>query len=303
MERKDLNNVPEISIDEALQLYLSMAFPQGLPEGEEGELILKTIKEKIASERPEWAKASGWQSDQEEDTSSYSQIKQQAVEDASREELPEDPEERYLHLRREEARENSEQKREEKLEEEEKSSQRKALIDKKSSDDEALLKRAALIKKVLLERAKQRMAPDFSDHKVTTSSKSSLAQQHNTTVNHKVVNLNKPAVPSLAVEPEIAQKAESKAFSTDDVPKPNRKPDAKEWFKDFKSLSVDDRMESIKAYNQKKREMLESKHDLMWDRRSAGKKNGLSFDDDQFDMNDGLSFKSDQSPTFGLKLE
>ncbi|WP_421765352.1 hypothetical protein [Ekhidna sp.] len=302
MEQNDSNKVPEISIDEALQLYLSMAFPQGLPEGEEGEVILKTIKEKIASERPEWAKASGWQNDQEEDASSYSQIKQQAVEDASKEELPEDPEERYLHLRREEARENSEQKREEKLEEEEKSSQRKALIDKKSSDDEALLKRAALIKKVLLERAKQRLAPDFSDHKVTASSKPSLAP-HDSSINHQVVNLNKPAAPTMAVEPEIFLTKDSKAFSTNDIPKPNRKPDAKEWFKDFKTLSVDDRMESIKAYNQKKREMLESKHDLMWDSRSGGKKGGLSFDDDQFEMNEGLSFKSDQSPTFGLKLE
>lgn len=303
MERKDSNKVPEISIDEALQLYLSMAFPQGLPEGEEGEVILKTIKEKIASERPEWAKASGWQNDQEEDPNSYSQIKQQAVEDASKEELPEDPEERYLHLRREEARENSEQKREEKRDEEEKSSQRKALIDKKSTDDEALLKRAALIKKVLLERASQKVVPDFSAHKVTASSKPSLSQPHNTSIRHELVHLDKPTVASISTDSGVFQKVESSELSTNNKPKTKQKPDAKEWFKDFKSLTVDDRMESIKAYNQKKREMLESKHDLMWDRRSAGKKEGLSFDDDQFDMNDGLSFKSDQSPTFGLKME
>lgn len=304
MDKKESHKVPEISIDEALKLYLSMAFPQGLPEGEEGERIINTIKAKIASERPEWARASGWQSEKDGDTSSYSQLKQKVVEEASKEELPEDPEERYLHLRRKEAAENSELRREEKREEEEKSNFRKALIEKKSSDDEELKKRAALIKKVLLERASKMMVPDFSEHKLSASIKPSFSQTNDVSINHELVKLEKPAKPSNDAFSDISPDVDDFTFNTGDATRPARKPDAKEWFKDFKSLSVEDRMESIIAYNQKKRDMLENKQDLMWDRRaSTNSVDELRFDDDHLDMNYGLSFKPDQSPSFDLKME
>ncbi|MEO9484721.1 MAG: hypothetical protein ABJG47_14780 [Ekhidna sp.] len=307
MEKEDKRKVPEISIDEALQLYISMAFPQGLPEGEEGEQILKTIKAKIASERPEWAKASGWQSETE-DPKGYSGIKQKAIEEAAEEDLPEDPEERYLYLRRQEARENSSQKRDEQREEQEKSNFRKELIENKTAEDEAILQRAALIKKTLLERARKKVMPEMGKPEMSPSKKQSaerpqIQTKEDAGIHHQQVDITKNVVRQ---KEKFQHQLDSPKNQLDevDVHESARKPDAKAWFKDFKSLSVEDRMKSIKSYNDKKREMLDCKEDLMWNRKATQKvKDQLQFDDDNLSMDYGLSFGSDKYAKKGLRLE
>ncbi|MEP1032374.1 hypothetical protein [Ekhidna sp.] len=300
--RKDKKNIPEISIDEALQLYISMAFPQGMPEGEEGERILKIIKEKIASERPEWAKASGWLSDQDEDTGSYSQLKQRVVEDASKEDLPEDSEERYLYLRRQEAKENSEHKKIEQQEQQAKTDFRKAHVESKATKEDELLKRAALIKKVLLERASNKMMPDFGENKVTASTSSSVSKPQISAIKHETIHLDKPTSTQKRQEVEHGRTISASLDKNNEF-RSKRKPDAKEWFKDFKSLNVEDRVESIKSYNQKKREMLENKLDLMWDGRSSGKKKDALRFNDEFEINQGLSIGHGGADEHGLTLE
>ena len=50
MKQNSKGNVPNVSIDEALGLFLTLACPDGIPAGEEGEKIVQTLREKIAKQ-------------------------------------------------------------------------------------------------------------------------------------------------------------------------------------------------------------------------------------------------------------
>ncbi len=301
MGEKDRHKVPEISIDEALKLYISMAFPQGLPEGEEGEKILEAIRKKIAADRPDWAKASGLSDDEDyadEEPKSYSEIKQQAVEDSAREILPEDPEERYLYLRKKEALENSEQKRREQEEALAEDLNRKKVVDRKNEEDQELIQRAKLIKKIILERANQKLTPKFEERKVVKNPKPTISfsgQVKNSTdeIKHRSLTYHE-------TDPETSLKAgDSPAFS-----EKKQAPDAREWFRDFKSLSVDDRIKSLQGFNQRKREMLQTKEDLMYtELRLSARSGDMRLEDDDFNMGYGLGFKKDKDSDTHLTLE
>ncbi len=53
------DKAPDVSIDEALRLFLSIAYPQGLPEGADEEQLMNLLRDKVALDRPEWGRASG----------------------------------------------------------------------------------------------------------------------------------------------------------------------------------------------------------------------------------------------------
>ncbi|MEQ9403958.1 MAG: hypothetical protein RIM99_10250 [Cyclobacteriaceae bacterium] len=127
------DKTPSISIEEALKLYLATAVPGGLPDEIDPELLLERLRIYIASERPDWANSfPASQISGEEIRKSYSKIKQEIIEKALREEIPEDPEEQYLYERRKEALRNLSEKKAEEREEDNRNHQVKKLINKKS---------------------------------------------------------------------------------------------------------------------------------------------------------------------------
>ncbi len=303
MGEKDRHKVPEISIDEALKLYISMAFPQGLPEGEEGEKILGAIRKKIVADRPEWAKASGLTGDEDQagdEPRSYSEIKQKAVEESAREILPEDPEERYLYLRKKEALENSEQKRREQEEALAEDLSRKKVVDRKNEEDQELIQRARLIKKIILERANQKLTPKFEERKVVKSPKPTISfsgqvKNSGDEIKHQVLTFQ---------DQEIDPEAYSNDGDSPEFSKKKQALDAQEWFKDFKSLSIDDRIRSLQDFNERKREMLQTKEDLMYtEHRPSAGSGDMKLEDDDFNMGYGLGFKKDEDSDTHLKLE
>ena len=299
------NKVPEISIDEALELYISIAFPQGLPEGEQGQEILRVLKKKIAQDRPEWAKASGLADEEalvDDDPRNYAEIKKKAIEEARKEDLPEDSEERYLYLRRQEAIENSQRRKEEQRESQKEESIRKKVIKKKNTDDQELHRRASLIKKVLLEKARQKMAPQLESKKIKpqfSEERDDKTGKARKPFYHAQIAFSETITPGTDTPngPKV-ETLDHDSISHDPEPI-KEKPDAKEWFRDFKSLSMEDRVESIKAYNLKKREMMDTKQDLVWDRTSSKKhEDGLSMEVDEFSFDQGMSLDSNSSSTY-----
>lgn len=298
------NSVPEVSIDEALELYLSIACPNGLPEGEEKDKILSLMKDKIAKDRPEWTKFSENTSRQidEETPNRYAEIKAQIVEQANREDIPEDSEERYLYNRRKEAKQNSNKKNNDEKETQQKDSLRNGLIERKKSNNEETLKRAALIKKAILEKSGQRLSPQFESLSPVNNDRPELKNNQ-----RPATGFSDTAVLNTAKDYKTLQHQKD-SFDydkyTDDEHQTEDKPDADKWFNDFKTLSMDDRAESIKEFNMRKRGMLQTREDVMWSRRPSPKSDyGFSLDDDGFDMDTGLSFESDKKSSKGFRVE
>lgn len=106
-----MSDVPEIPVDEALELFLALTFPNGFPEGVDRDQLIAQMRARIARDRPEWAAASN--AVPPPPPASYSEVKAAAVEKAQQPDLPSDPQERYLEERRREADEHREQRQEE----------------------------------------------------------------------------------------------------------------------------------------------------------------------------------------------
>lgn len=151
-EKSEKKRSLDISLDDTLQLYLTMLYPQGLPEGVDKEHLFSLIRKKIAQDRPELLKTF-----RQDDNhlrahtyapstpakQSYSQIKVAIIQKALEEDIPSDPDERYLYERRRQARRNREQQQAEKREEAAREELRKsALKRKKQTMDLVTLERA-----------------------------------------------------------------------------------------------------------------------------------------------------------------
>lgn len=287
--------IPDISIEEALDLYLSIAFPQGLPEGSEGDKIREALKKKIIKDRPEWAKASGEDNQQEHsETTNYSQIKQERIDQSRLEDIPEDPEEKYLYLRRKEAIENREKKQEEEHENQRKDKVRKTLIEQKQAEDESTIKRAALIKKVILGKVKERMIPGFGESQTNEN----VLQTDTTNLS---IPQSKPV--SFSDSEQYSKQSNHSEQLTNQRPE---KPNPNEWFKGFKSLSMEDRVKSVHEYNMKKREALHTKEELVRPKTKT-KKTGFSLEekvdrDSHLNFSNELSFGSSKDKNQDFKL-
>lgn len=297
-------NIPEVSIDEALELYLSIACPNGLPEGAEKDRILDMMREKISKDRPEWAEASKTTEQEEikEKENRYSAIKANVIKKAAESEIPEDPEERYLYNRKLEAKENSRQKRaEEKSDSREKKLRNKVIQDKKEQDDE-VVKRAALIKKVILDRAASRMAPSYEKTGALNNEKPSFTEAKNRV---EAINFSGDVGLEEGISfNDTGYRTETperqKTTSTDE----NNSVDTKKWFSDFKSLSMDERLESVKAYNKQRRSLLKTREELMWTNRSEiDKSNSFSLEDNERNVDSGLSIEDNKKSVKGFCLE
>lgn len=142
-ENRHQEELPSVSIEEALKLYLSIAVPGGLPEDIDPEVLLANLKTYIAQDRPDWNDKF---IDEELLTpqsikTSYSKIKQEIIQKALKPDIPTDPEELYLYQRRQEALQNRLDKNAE---------------EKAGKKQEALVERLRLKKKENQEKAEKK---------------------------------------------------------------------------------------------------------------------------------------------------
>jgi len=112
---------PNMSIDDALILYLSMIYPNGIPDGVDQNKILQLLREKIAKEHPEWDKKYPKKRTDESSVlvgeKSYLQIKQEIIKKSQESEVPSDSDERYFYQRDLETTQNRIMRKEKKKEE------------------------------------------------------------------------------------------------------------------------------------------------------------------------------------------
>lgn len=175
--------VPDISIEDALELFLSLAKP--MPNGEGKQALVSQLKDQIAKDRPEWAQADNNQvsdtgqagvvdrstapgksrrlePENQSNTTKhtkncserdYTSVKQSHINAAQQEEVPSDPEERFFYNREKEAEANLRKRREDEeyLAEKEKL-QRKCLTPHPEEYDKGLVERALKIKQLILAR-------------------------------------------------------------------------------------------------------------------------------------------------------
>lgn len=160
--------VPSVAVDEALELFLAAACPQGLPEGEERDRLLAALREKVAADRPDWAAASpapepsGDPAAEETPRPPYSQVKAEIAEQVREEAIPTDPEERLFYLRDKEAQAERERRKEEEQEEQAREALRQKALARNEGVDEATVERALAIRQVLEERM-ERLRPPAPD--------------------------------------------------------------------------------------------------------------------------------------------
>lgn len=272
----DQNKVPGVSIDEALELFLAVTCPNGLPEGEAGERLKQLLRNKIAGDRPQWAAASeatetaaqaGAENEPTDDAAgqSYSQLKAAIAEQAQGDDIPEDPGERYFYQRHKEARENRERLKQASREEENKQKLLQQLKEKKEKIDESTLGQALKIRMLLENKLQQKMGAG-SDNRVVGFSEKIAAKPK------KNVQLDKPRFTqatgtkkqSLAFKNAPARaRGEIKA---EELQLNHAEADIKTPLK-LSDMSRQQKIEYIRSYNQARKDNMVSRNTLLNPRR------------------------------------
>jgi hypothetical protein len=261
MESKSNQKTPDISIDDALDLFLAVTYPNGIPEGVDKEQLMKALKQKIAKDRPEWAKAGGDSSraSQTGDSNpqSYSQVKEEITQKAQQEEIPEDPEERYLYERRKEARRNREQKKAEEKEDKIREDLRKRLTAQKKGTDDQTLEKALQIRQVL----EQRVHQVLQNQPPSTEEKPS-----NLNLSIQPANITIPGFTSLKNLPTAAP-MDNLAPGLPTWESRTGKEGAREFLNSIKDLDPDEKVRSFREFNRARRSKLKSREELLSSRR------------------------------------
>lgn len=153
---------PNIPIDEAIKLYLSMIYPNGVPDGLEEEKLFQKLREKIAKDRPNWdqkfPKILSEESKELVCEKTYSQIKQEIMQKSRESEIPSDPDEYYFYQRDQEAIYNRKMKKEEKKEEKKTKELIRKLIDsKKGKIKEAVLEKILKFREIIKSKLENRL--------------------------------------------------------------------------------------------------------------------------------------------------
>lgn len=261
MESKSNQKTPDISIDDALNLFLAVTYPNGIPEGVDKEQLMKALKQKIAKDRPQWAKAGGDSSrtSQTGDSNpqSYSQVKEEITQKAQQEEIPEDPEERYLYERRKEARRNREQKKAEEKEDKIREDLRKRLTAQKKGTDDQTLEKALQIRQVLEQRVRQALQ---------NQSPSTEEKPSNLNLSIQPANIALPGFTSLK-NPPAAASMDNLAPGLPTWESKTGKEDAREFLNSIKDLDPDEKMRTFREFNRVRRSKLKSREELLSSRR------------------------------------
>jgi hypothetical protein len=260
MNNTNQHQPPGISIDDALNLFLAVTYPNGIPEGVDKGQLMDTLRQKIAKDRPQWAKDG--QTQNPPASQDYAKVKEQIVQRAQQEDIPGDPEERYLYERRKEAIQNRETKKEEEREHQIREDLRKRLIDHKNEEDKDTLEKALRIRKALEQRLCQSLqtqtqAPPGKEDK----SKLNLGMQ----------------------APNVALTAQpiSQPFTFE--PQPGKeKQAARDFFNQIKDLSPEDKVRSFREFNLARRHNLKNRDELLSSRKPSPyskRKDAFSIDD------------------------
>lgn len=162
-DRKISAKTPDVSIDEALRLFLAVTYPNGLPDGVDSEKFMAVLRKKIAADRPAWAARGDDECNGNGDSGtagvkpegkSYSEVKAEIVDQSRREQVPEDPEEKYFYERRKKARENRERRHAESREDTIRADLRRRLIAEKKEPDAGTLERVFRVRQALEDRVR-----------------------------------------------------------------------------------------------------------------------------------------------------
>jgi hypothetical protein len=277
MESKSKQKTPDISIDDALNLFLAVTYPNGIPEGVDKEQLMEALRQKISKDRPQWAKADEERTPPSSSSppgQSYSQVKEEIICKAQQEEVPRDPEERYLYERRKEARQNREQKKAEEKEDKIQEDMRKRLIAQKKGTHDQTLERALQIRQVLEQRVHQvlQIQPHSTNEK--PSNININMQPANIAVTGLTPLKNQPT-PAIPVD-NLAPALESKTG----------KQGAREFLNSIKDLDPDEKVRSFQEFNRVRRSKLKSREELLSSRRPSGackRAEALSIDLDNVD--------------------
>ncbi len=125
--------VPNISIEEALRLYLSLIYPKGLPTGVDIDQLRALLVKKIAKDRPDWDNKFRRKEESKiiNTEKSYSQLKQELIQKSRESEVPSDPDEKFFYFRAQEALRNRIMRKEEEKENKKKNELIQRLINSK----------------------------------------------------------------------------------------------------------------------------------------------------------------------------
>jgi hypothetical protein len=258
-----MSEVPPVSIDEAIELFLAITCPGGIPEGVDREVLVGMLRERIAADRPEWAAASAPPpavAPPAPDVG-YAQRKAEAIARAQGAEVPSDPTERYLEERRQEAHRNRALRHEEA--EEEATRQRliqRFMAEKRGANtgpegalglspgpadvaevlppelDEETLQRALRIRKLLVERLERSRSIELDAPAVLSSGR---PETNRPVIADEARELRAPALASWSEVTEVAR-----------------------------DLSPDEQARIVRGFNESRRAGLKQREDLLAERRA-----------------------------------
>lgn len=312
--------VPGVAIDEALELFLAAACPQGLPEGEERERLLAALREKVAADRPDWAAACPAPESDAEAASEgapppgYSQIKAEIAEQAREEAIPSDPEERFFYLRDQEAQAERERRKEEEREEQAREELRQKALARNEGVDKATMERALAIRQVLEERVRQlRLQPsDRPQRPLTPGSPGPLELGRPATGGGHDLEL-------AATSSEDAAGERGIGLDHGPVERTRREEQDREPALDLRDpdrdgLDRDAKIETLRRFHEGRRERLRSREEVLESRRPelrGGRRESLpledegsacSFSSSGLDLEEGLELGSPTRRRRGLSL-
>lgn len=244
--------IPGISIDQALNLFLAVTYPNGIPEGVDQEQLMKILREKIAKDRPEWAGADARDpapSTADPKDKSYSGVKEEIARQAQQEQVPQDPEERYFYERRQQARQNQLQKEEDNREQQIREDLRQRLVTQKKQAARETLDKAVRIRQALEQRLKKVL----------------LLQGEN---NHSLT-MNPPGAGS----PRPLQHSEpnDRHIEKQDISQPQISTSGKKFWENLKNLEPKEQVETLRRFNRDRRQKLKTREEVLKTAKKRGR--------------------------------
>jgi len=268
---------PEVSIDQALELFIAITYPQGIPENIDKEELFRTLKAKIAKDRPEWA-AKNAETENKQETpppqGNYNEIKAAIISKSNQPDVPEDSEERYLYERKQKALVNLEAKKTEEAENAYSEELRKQIIEKNKGGevDEDFLRKTVKIKLELQKKLGLLQSPvGFQDDKKNTS-KPQFSSTENKAGKISFTESRKETQTSLDAE-----------FSNE-LPLEDGmeiKTGGLDFIKSIEKLDRNDRIDAMREFNKSRRALMQTKEAVLMPRSLSDKKVG---EDDRFSM-------------------
>jgi len=271
------NETPEIPIDEALELFVAVAYPQGIPEDVDKEELFRTLREKIAKDRPDWAEKSNDTTKNEappSPTGNYKEIKEAIISKSNESEVPEDPEERYLYERKQKVLKNMEAKKAEEEENANKEALRKKIIEKNKDEkvDEDFLNKTLRIKeelqkKLALLQSPVAFDPDKKEQNKPEFSETDIPLPDNS---FSIDNKELPIAPQaefsngLPLEQELEPKANEVGF-----------------IKSIENLDRDERVKAMVEYNKTRRATMQTKESVLSSDQVADDRFSMGVDEKQ----------------------